>query len=76
MSQFTAEDLRAAAARMTDDLAFPLTSDLATAFVLNDVIAPALEDLPAHLNCEVVRHALQTLFVMGLDCGIQLERGR
>lgn len=76
MSQFTADDLTMAVARtMQGGLMFPLVEDGETARVLQDAALPALEDLPPHHNCEVVRMALEAMFVMGVAAGLELGRG-
>jgi hypothetical protein len=71
---YTAKDLIAATARSNDG-EFPLAEEPATVRVLSDAIAPALEDLPPHLVCEMVEIALKTVFTMGVAAGIELERG-
>lgn len=75
MTQFTADELVEATRRANAALEFPLKHDLQIALILDDVIAQAVKELPPNQDCEVVRNALKTLYVMGIDCGIQLERG-
>jgi hypothetical protein len=71
---YTAQDLIAACTRSNDG-EFPLAEVPETARVLDDAIAPAVEALPSHLQCEMVEIALKTVFTMGVAAGVELERG-
>lgn len=74
MTVYTPAEVRTAvAASMAGPFPLPETED--TVVLLRDAVKPALDDLPSHLNCEVVRLALETMFVMGLAAGAALGRG-
>jgi hypothetical protein len=75
MKTYTANDLKVAVALTSARPRFPFLDAPELSAVLNDASAPALDDMPSHLNCEVVKYALQTMFIMGVACGIELERG-
>lgn len=75
MSLYTSADL-VVAVKAANAAEFPLVADIEMARVFADAVQPALEDMPPHLNCEVVKLALETLFVMGIAAGLELERRR
>lgn len=71
---FTPDQVRAAIVVADQAVGMPLPDGFDTALLLNESITPALEAVPPHHRCEVVEHALKTMFLMGLAVGIHLER--
>jgi hypothetical protein len=72
---YSAKDLKVAVALSNTRPKFPLRSDSETGQILRLAINPALGGLPSRHDCEAVRLALETMFVMGVAAGIELERG-
>lgn len=71
---FEPDQVRAAIVVADATVGFPLPDTAETKQMLAEAITPALEALPSHHDCEMVRHALMTMFVMGLAVGVELER--
>jgi phage gp36-like protein len=54
---------------------FPLLEDEEVSRVLDDASAAAFENLAVRYRRPEIKVALQTMFVMGVAAGIELERG-
>lgn len=68
------DEVRAAVAKTLHG--FPLPTNGDSRDLLHSIALPVLEELPPHLQCEVVGHALMTVFTMGLAAGYEVAEAR